>query len=317
MDDEKGWDSYWKSRQHEQALTVRTGVSDPLEQHWHAVFDEYLPSYISPQLLELACGNGTLISMLSPNALASMNAVGLDISFHGIANLIQRQPQCQGVVASADALPFKPQSFELVVSQFGVEYAGSEALIQALSMLKNNGVMAALVHFQGSDIVKASAHACAHLRQLAQQHILSESKKALQAALSLANAQISEVEFREADKAFSPVVKALESIIRACKHQDLGNKLKRLHGDIARIYQRPERFNEKEVMQWLDTLTDDFVAYHKRMKALVDAALSPNQLRELEQRIGAAGCTVIRYQPLVMEQFSFGWELVCQRVGKQ
>ncbi|ALS99192.1 class I SAM-dependent methyltransferase [Lacimicrobium alkaliphilum] len=317
MTDAKGWDSYWQSQQNTQALAVQTGYTDPLEQHWQAFFNRALRQYASPVLLELACGNGAVINTLPHAFTDSVNAVGLDISIHGIANLLRHHPQSSGVVASADALPFQQQRFDLVVSQFGAEYASSNALLQALPLLKEKGLMAALVHFQGSDIYQASEHACEISGELEQQQILSEAKKALLAAIRCAAGDIPRDVFREVDMAFAPVVKSLESIIRTCRHQDLGNKLKRLHGDIARIYQFPDRYQQQEVGQWMDRVAEDFAAYYSRMTALVDAALSEEQLTDLKQLICASGYDILSFGPLVINQFSFGWSLVCQRAVKE
>lgn len=316
MTDAKGWDRYWQTQQNVQALAVQTGYSDPLEQHWQAFFNRVLHRYASPALLELACGNGAVINTLPHKSRDSVNAVGLDISVHGIANLLRHHPQCSGVVASANAIPFQPQSFDLVVSQFGAEYAGTEALLQALPLLREKGVLAALVHFQDSDIYKASEYACMVLGEFAQQHILSEAKKALLAAIDCAAGDLSTDMFRQTDRAFAPVVKALEDIIRACRHRDLGNKLKHLHGDIARIYQFPERYRQQEVALWMDKVAEDFAAYHSRMTALVDAALSEAQLAELKRHICASGYEILSFQPLVSNQFTFGWNLLCQRAAQ-
>jgi SAM-dependent methyltransferase len=315
MRNAKGWDSYWLSQQNTQALAIQTGYTDPLELHWQAFFNRLLSQYTCPVLLELACGNGAVINTLPHKFTDSVNAVGLDISVHGIANLLRHHPQCSGVVASADALPFQQQRFDLVVSQFGAEYAGHDALLQALPLLREKGVMAAVVHFQGSDIYKASLQACNTLEDLRQRQILAEVKKALLAATGCAAGDISNEVFREADKAFVPVVRSFENIIRACRHQDLGNKLKRLYGDIARIYKVPDRYLKEEISQWMDRITEDFDAYYSRMKALADAALSEPQLDDLKQHICASDYRLLNFQPLITNKFCFGWDLVCQRTA--
>ncbi|GGD66623.1 class I SAM-dependent methyltransferase [Lacimicrobium alkaliphilum] len=314
MTDAKGWDSYWQSQQNTQALAVQTGYTDPLEQHWQAFFNRVLCQYTSPVLLELACGNGAVINSLLRESKDSVSVVGLDISVHGIASLLRNHPQCSGVVASASALPFQQQGFDMVVSQFGAEYAGSGALLQALPLLKAQGIMAAVVHFQGSDIYEVSEHACKVLGELEQQQILSEAKKALLTAIGCKVGNISRDVFRQADMAFAPVVKSFERIIRACRHHDLANKLKRLHGDIARIYKFPDRYQQQEVAQWFDGLVENFSAYHSRMNALVDAALSEEQLADLKQEITDSDCNVMTWQPLIMNQFDFGWQMTCQRI---
>lgn len=315
MTDAKGWDDYWQSQQGAQALQVKAGSTDPLESHWQTCFSDVLARRRSANVLELACGNGALIATLTKQATPPLITVGLDISVHGIASFKQRCPESAGVVGNAGALPFTEKSFDLIVSQFGAEYAGAGAIIRALSLLKSKGTMVVLMHYQGSDIYQASKHACQCLDELKKIRVLAESKTALLAAISCAHGSMRKQDFVQIDRNFAPVVKSLETIIRSCKHGDLANKLKRLYGDLGRIYKMPDRYQHQEVAQWFDGLIENFSAYHRRMNALVDAALSEEQLADLKQHIMTSDCSMITWQPLIANQFDFGWQMNCQRIS--
>jgi SAM-dependent methyltransferase len=76
------------------------------------------------RLLELACGTGRLtrelVGVMEPGA--RLVATDLNVPMLAIAKQKVRDPRVEWLEADATSLPFEPESFDEVVSQFGVQF---------------------------------------------------------------------------------------------------------------------------------------------------------------------------------------------------
>ena len=71
----------------------------------------------------------------------------IDISESAISTLVDRFPEVSGVVADARAIPLESESYDVAASQFGIEYAGLEAIDEMLSH-SSHDIVAAVADFE-------------------------------------------------------------------------------------------------------------------------------------------------------------------------
>ncbi len=63
-------------------------------------------------LLDVACGNGTLLSML--DSKVKINGYGVDISENMIDQAQKRHPKFQYAVSACDEIPFEDSTFDVI-----------------------------------------------------------------------------------------------------------------------------------------------------------------------------------------------------------
>lgn len=154
------WNSYWSKTKSLNSFAEgehSQGYVGPIAEFWQTIFST-LPN--SAKILDLATGNGGLAVLaqqyeagfdVSASDAASINP----LSIYSPSDLIYKQLNAIhffGNMPSED-LTFSDKEFDCVISQFGFEYAESEAAILQLNrVLKDDGEFIALVHHQDSFI---------------------------------------------------------------------------------------------------------------------------------------------------------------------
>lgn len=142
----------------------------PLAAHWLNWFSS-LPA--GTRVLDLCSGNGALPRwLLQACDDATVSCDGVDLA--AVQPLwVQQLPAAQGQRlrfhsgVSACALPFADDSFDQVVSQYGVEYAGwPEALPEALRVLKPGGRLGLVLHHTASRPAQLAHEEISHARWL-------------------------------------------------------------------------------------------------------------------------------------------------------
>jgi SAM-dependent methyltransferase len=98
-------------------------------------------------VLDVACGTGVLAREAARRAGATGVVTGLDLSQAMLAVAARLSPTLQWKQASADHLPFPDESFDAVVSQFGLMFFPDQvgALREMMRVLKPGGRLAVAV----------------------------------------------------------------------------------------------------------------------------------------------------------------------------
>lgn len=119
-----------------------------------ALFQEWCP-WVSDEanvkpgdyVIDVACGTGALAVAVSENVGPSGKAVGIDIN-EGMLDIARSKSSfVEWINAPAEALPFKDNHFDCVVSQFGLMYFGNQkkAIREMIRVLKQGGSLAVAV----------------------------------------------------------------------------------------------------------------------------------------------------------------------------
>lgn len=150
------WTSYWATGGLHSCVGSYDGnYTGAIGEFWAGVFDGLKPRQ---RVLDLATGNGALPLML----FERRGGDGLRIDAVDLAQLSPpwyRPDVHAGVLFHAgvamEALPFEAGCFDLVVSQYGFEYADRQkALQECLRVLGHDGGLALVMHHAGSVLVE-------------------------------------------------------------------------------------------------------------------------------------------------------------------
>lgn len=139
----ESWLDYWsREAKNGEVFSNKAGAKNSeLVNFWKRVFRTVSSG---ASVVDLACGAGSIFADLDNTD--SFYLVGLDRSVEALTHLKNRLPSVKLVNGSLANMPLKLRHFDLVVSQFGIEYQGPQAFIDGFRLLKKGGSLVAIVH---------------------------------------------------------------------------------------------------------------------------------------------------------------------------
>jgi SAM-dependent methyltransferase len=310
------WDIYWQGTK-ESALPAAGGAQDAaLGEFWSGFFRDELPRHAGPRLLDAACGNGAVTGFALAVAGRDIVSTCMDYSRAAVRTLEEKYPGVRGVACDAAATPFADGEFDVVASQFGLEYAGEAAFEEAARLVAKDGVLVAIVHMKKGAIYDECSANLGAIRALRDARLLPLARDAFAAGFAVAAGNAPQSAFREADKNLAPAVETLKETLSKYGPLAAGGLIQRLGQDLAYMYQRIEAYVPQQVLDWLDRMEKETVAYAGRMQSMVDAALDETAIKSLSARLTAKGLTVDTYDVLRMgeNQEPAAWILVGRRI---
>lgn len=314
----RDWDTYWQGSADGTAF-ANDGVDHPLvRDFWHRSLATLRPADAKLRLLDVASGKGAVIDVVRELFGDDGIAVScLDTSASAIGSLVERFPLAEGVVADARDMPFPDGSFDIATSQFGVEYAGLDAVGEVARVIAPGGTMLCLMHLEGSLIDRECSGNMQAINDLdeigffgAAIRLFSEGRKCIRGETNGSRA-----EYDAAVAAMVPVFRELGTLVEQHGEGIAGGTLATLHRETDRIYGRIMHHDLDEVLQWLQRMSDELVAYKGRMQSMSDAASSPSAFEALATGLGDKGFDILQSAPLRDDAGGndIAWQLVARR----
>jgi len=315
------WDVYWRGKKEADPQSDAGPQDEAPSEFWKAFFAEEFPRHSNLQFLDAACGHGavTEIALATADALAisDMKLACMDYSASAVQALKEKFPGVSGVACDARDTPFSDGPFNIVASQFGLEYAGLEAFEEAARLVATHGVLVALLHIKKGAIFDECAATLSAIQSIQESRLLPLAREAFDAGFAVARGNAPQSRFLEADKNFAPAVEALKQTLR--KHGPLlaGSMIHRMGTDLGQMYQRIEAYVPQEFHAWLDRTDAELAAYAGRMQSMVDAALDETEVRNLSERVASKGLTVDTYDMLRMRNNNepASWIFIARRIS--
>lgn len=266
-------------------------------------------------MIDLATGNGAVVEVaLGTSSVENTGITCVDISTAAIENVEQRFPGVTGIVADALSVPLEDHGYDLATSQFGVEYAGIDAIHEAARLLAPDGHLAMLLHVEGGTVFKEcddSLNAIRRLRDSKFIPLASDLFKTGFAAVRGAN----RAPYDAAGRRLAAAVQEAEAIMTDYGEHVAGDTVARLYDDVGRIHSGLQRYEPAEVLAWLDTMDGELDAYAGRMSSMTAAALSQGAFQQVCKRLGDDGIALQRAEPLLPEgeEQPLAWVLIARR----
>jgi len=309
----EAWSNYWQTGSTEQALPDDHAGTQALAAFWDRYAAE-LDRRSGGKLLDLACGGG----FVSRRLLAALDAparswrlLALDLAEPAVRQLSHASAgKSQGVVADAARLPFADGSIDAVVSQFGLEYAGLDALIGASVLLAPDGELTLLVHHADGSIAQSCRNNAL---------VISRAREAglLQAMMRLftllGQSGASQSALNEAVQALQDAVSATESLLKTGPACAAMPWIQRLYQDVRQLYERAAAYEPAEALQWLHSMEGQLRSYGERMQGMVTAALSAAHIDALTQAWQQQGLAIRQAEALRVDDRALAWQLRAAR----
>ncbi len=285
------WSLYWAGGNLDSCLPADRADGDPhpIRQLWSDLAASLAPG---TRVLDLATGNGAVpVSLLRGNP--SLEVTGVDQAEIDPVAAVDDVPELkqvtfQGRVDVAE-LPFPAASFDVVTSQFGVEYGVlEEAAGEALSVLRAGGKLVFLMHHVESEVVAPAAPLREEIASLLDQ------KGPLPLLAKYVAGQI------PVDKLEAAGERHLKANVRRTP-RITGQVYKMVNAIVERLSESPE---QARIMTGV--LSARLEAEHERLGQLQEAALDTRGAQALRAVLQAQGGIVDRLEPLEVELDSEG-----------
>lgn len=312
----RDWDRYWRGTW-EAAAHADGGPQDrALERFWRDFFEDLPEALRTGRFLDIAAGNGAALRYLRGLASPPPDIFALDYSVSALFNLRRRHPGVHCLAADAFHPPLIEGGFAAVVSQFGIEYAGVDAIDAAATLVAAGGCLALVLHYRDGAIYRECANNRKVLLDIERLDILRLARDAFGAGFALNAGRGSAERFKAAERAFTPAVRGLEQLLKREGRRVAGGLPAQLYRDLAAMYRRMSAYEEADVMDWIDGLGPELDAYIGRMKSMLDAAVDAAVMDDLRRRLTAAGFGSVDCDALVIGSGGrpAAWTLVAWRV---
>lgn len=272
-------------------------------------------------MLDIACGNGAvtrfaLDSKPGLGADTELHISGIDRSPAALGEMRKRHPVLCGIAADAARLPFQDGAFDLVTSQFGMEYAGPGVFAEAARVTGQGGLVAAVLHLRGGGIYRECALNLEAIDGFRNSELLPCFEGLFKAALAVQQGRDGKDLFRRADEKFAKAVAAAEGVLQRCGKAVADGMLYRLYTDIAHMYRRFAKYEPGEVFDWSGLMGNELDTYSGRMASMLQAALDEPALERVIAQLKARDFTI-----RVRDILNFGqhpvpsaWVIVAERL---
>ena len=320
---EHNWSNYWQGRNttNQASSEALVGVENEavFAQFWH---DCFVDMCSEDNILDMACGAGSVLK--HARNIGMQHLTGVDISKDAISNLEKNIPNVSGVVSAVDKTPFESNMFDMVVSQFGFEYAGSQddvcaAALEMTRLVKKTGEFTALCHIRNGGIHEEVSGHLASIEEIININFIPAAKNVfkLAHAIELEASEENKSSYQRAtDNLVEPINKLISWINNNPSPEGQVVKLaKHLYNGSIEMFNKRNKLTLEDTIGWLEGMSGEIQAYDGRMRSMQKAALSDVEANEILQVFKSAGFTVEKLDKLFLGNAPtpVAWILKAQR----
>lgn len=309
------WNTYWQGTGKAGAY-ASGGASHPaIQLFWQRFFSKEIKDSKKYKLLDIASGNGAVIEC----ALNILNGVEskittLDISSAAIDNILRRFPSVEGLVSDARSIQRESGSFDIVTSQFGVEYAGHEAILESARLVAKEGILVFLLHFDSGSIHKECRESLEAINSLQESQFIPLAKEMFNTGFEAVRGA-DRTNYEIAAKKLAPALSQLEDIMRKYGLHVAGDTIQKLYNDVGEIHKRMQHYQPNDVIGWLDKMNEELSAYASRMSSMCSSAINNVDFEKIKADILARGFTLDLAEPLMVsgQDKPMAWALIARK----
>lgn len=301
------WDRYWQSDRIASCFdgAGASNYDDSVSAGWRDFFSG-LPD--AARIIDLCTGNGAIAVMAAAIGMKSGKAfeiTAVDQADIDPPSYVSRHRDELAAVhfvggTEVEGLPFPNDSFDVAISQYGLEYSNLDRAIPEMTrVLAPRGQVRLVVH-AADGVVAANARAIIAEADLLIHDIdlIGSSRRCFEAVASVERGDGSDAARTEAKQAFQAFREALKRTGAHVAHASDKMMFHNSGGVMLDAFQARHRVGYDAVFAKVDTVEGEILAHRGRLQALVDSALDRAGVEALTNRLRDAGAVETRYEPL-------------------
>lgn len=296
------WANYWTGREAGRSNEVFAGEGVENNQELSTFWTETFAETQTGAVLDLACGAGSAIKYAVGSGADRL--IGLDISAEAIQATRRIIPELEGVVASADALPFADRSISHAFSQFGFEYANRDrAAAEIARVIGDAGRFTAIAHMKAGAIAQECEGHLSKATAIHTSGYLPTVRALFDAVFAYDKAPGPELK-RAVDEAGQGFTRAQDTLL---PHINSGGLARHLHTGTSQLFERRKAYLLDDIFGWLDQMTFEIEAYSGRMRGMLSAAIDEEEAAHIVKTIAPDRSHAIK--PLLLSGKPAAWVL--------
>jgi ubiquinone/menaquinone biosynthesis C-methylase UbiE len=313
-----GWNAYWRGVD-DTKTTTPGGLSHPVfPGFWSVALGEFVATNPAGKVLDIGTGNGAVIEYLSQAPGVNLeNATCIDVSTAAINIVQERFPAVAGVVADAKSIPLENGQYDLITSQFGIEYAGATAIDEAIRLLAPGGSLLFLLHIQPGYLHRECTVAADSLQRVANSRLVPLAVDFFTAGFAAVQGG-DRAPYESAARNLNPAIKELEAIMTEHGEHVAGDTLIYLHSTLQNMHSRIQHYKPDDVFTWLEAIGKELDEHEQRMLSMREATMDEEAFKALCSNVESKGLRVDKAMPLQIkgEQLPVAWMLQATRVDE-
>ena len=305
------WQNYWNG-----SVTGSFGSDEPawyrlhILPRWQTLF-ESLPD--GSRILDIATGNGAVTRV----ALKVASSAGKQFEIEAVDRVSTRIIDGVTLLPPSSLEQFQPQAerYQLISSQFGLEYARPEPVIPRLATaLKPEGRIAVIAHHVDSLISHNSREELAQYRSLLQDFPVFERMEKLILVMGEIRSTGDRKRLQHNPRAQQARLALNRCIARLTGRHPQGIVVAEVLKQAQYLFQQGISLSVRERTGHLKRLRQHTQQARQRITDQLNAALDGDRLGRLEQLSIKAGLEALRSAPILDEQGRLlAWELHCRK----
>jgi len=269
-----GWRNYWKDDRDASCVAKNSDTEKEISEYWRSRFSKLLDG---SRILDIATGNGIVLAhaaIAAERVSKRFLLTGIDLAdinpLRYVSNIPEglRQAKFVGRVA-AEKLPFPDACFDVVVSQYGLEYANLEAALGEVErVLVPGGQLHWLAHSKES-VVVAQNH-----DQTKQVDFLLEQTSPVQVMRLL----ISKIKkHKNVQHAMSKLQDSFQKAEGYCKEHPPAAIVREVCTEISRVGLRWQAYDPNDLEKMLDDSKQRLILHRQRINDLRAAVMTSDR----------------------------------------
>jgi len=272
-------------------------------------------NYEDPSILDIASGNGAVIEQaLQFFGDRPPQMTCTDLSEAAVSNIQNRFPGVKGVVADARDIPLDSGAFDVITSQFGIEYAGLQAIGEAERLLAPGGRLALLMHIQGGVIQQECLRNLDAVSRIQESGFVERASEMFQAGFEAVRGA-DRKPYEEAATRLAPAIQTLEAVMKQYGEHVADDTVARLYSDVGAIHSKLQQYEPDEVLGWLGQMAEELDAYSGRMSSMRDAATDEESFKKFCAGLQSQGFIFESAGPFQVpdNELPLAWALIAKK----
>ncbi len=288
------WQQFWKADRVASCVPATASTEEQINERWRGFFAGLAEG---SRILDIATGNGVLLRQAAATPVGeSFELVGVDLAaidpLRYSPGELDKHPNVRFIGGiDAAVLPFDDASFDVVVSQYGLEYADLDAAFAEVErVLRPGGRLHWLAHSENSEVV----------RQNHEQHRQVDLLLAPNGPLDAMAKLVARIRRgKNPGLAMTRLDKSMRAAEDFCRQHPPANIITEVCSGLADTANRWQAYDPADLHTMVEHSRRALVAHRQRILDLGDSVLQPEREATVRARLTASSWQSFDIVPFV------------------